>query len=159
MDGSQPLSNPKHERFALLFAQGEVSAAEAYRQEISAKCTLATAETKGPALSRKSQVRVRIEWIKGQVERKAREIADGTVLTMLEKRQFLARVVRAQGAKLDLEKDADLIEGVRIKTGGVQELILPSKIAAVKLDNDLAGDGSEAKGHDAMAELIARLRK
>lgn len=153
------MSNPKHERFALLFAQGEVSAAEAYRQEISAKCTLATAETKGPALSRKSQVRVRIEWLKGQVEQKAREIADGTVLTMLEKRQFLARVVRMKGAAIDEEDDGDLINGVRYDKQGRRMLVLPDKIAAVKLDNDLAGDGSEAKGHDAMAELIARLRK
>jgi hypothetical protein len=152
--GSAPLTNPKHERFALLFAQGEVSAAEAYRQVISSKCSQSTAETKGPALSRSSQVRVRIASLKGQVEEKARERADETVLTILEKRLFIARVVRSSPDKATMN-NADC-ELVMTKMGPCP--LFPSKAALIKLDNDLAGEGSEANGHDAFAELVAKLR-
>jgi hypothetical protein len=152
--GSEPLSNPRHERFALLLAQSEVSAAEAYRQEISSDCTASTAETKGPALSRKSQVRVRIEWLKGQVTEKAKEIAADAVLSMLEKRLFCARIIRSKPSDATMENpDCEL---VMTKMGPCA--LFPSKATLIKLDNDLAGDGSEAEGMTALVELARRLR-
>lgn len=57
MNGSEPLANPKWERFALLVATGEVSAAEAYRREIGKRASKATVETNGPALAREAQVK------------------------------------------------------------------------------------------------------
>jgi len=157
--GAEPLANLSHEAFALLLAQGEVSAAEAYRQEVSATCAVATSETKGPALARKSQVRVRIEWLKGQVNEKAKEKAEGTILTMLEKREFLARVVRTpvgevtEMSDLCQEKDETFGDNPKLK------IKMPDKLRAIALDNDLAGEGSEAKGQDAMVALLGRLRQ
>lgn len=119
MEGGDPLSNPRHERFALLLASGEASAAEAYRSEISQRASKATVETEGPKLARSPQVALRIEWLKSQVAEKAKEQADEVILSMVEKRKICAQIARAG------EKDSD-------------------RLKAIQVDNDLAGDGSEA---------------
>lgn len=75
--------------------------------------------------------------------RKAAEcIAGSAVLTLAEKRAKLAGIVReAKG-----EYDACTVS-------------LSDKLKAIALDNDLAGDGSEAKGNEGLSALIARIRK
>jgi hypothetical protein len=39
------------------------------------------------------------------------------------------------------------------------ELKIADKLEAIRLDNDLAGHGSEARANDAIAALIGRLRQ
>lgn len=140
-DGSTPLKNSRHERFALLIAKGEASAAEAYRQVISSKCSQATAETTGPKMARDSQVALRIAWIRSQAEEKAKEIAGEAVLSIAEKRLFCARLVRAKVGTLDSK--SELWNSIKVTQDGT-EYKLPDKLRAIALDNDLAGDGSEA---------------
>ncbi|WP_139373121.1 hypothetical protein [Prosthecobacter debontii] len=98
---------------------------------------------------------LRIAWIKSQVDEKAKERAEGTVLSILEKRLMAARICRAKPS--DARMDNPDCELVMTKMGPVA--LFPSKAAMIKIDNDLAGEGSEAKGNDAMAELLKRLRK
>lgn len=116
MDGSQPLTNPKHERFALLVAYGEVSAAEAYRREYP---DAAPKSVEACSSRLADKVKLRIGWLKAEVERKARETANGVVLSMLEKRTICASIARIG------EKDAD-------------------RLKAIQVDNDLAVDGAAA---------------
>jgi hypothetical protein len=78
------------------------------------------------------------------------------VLTLMQKRIFLARVVRAVIAN---EPDSsDLWQSIKRTKDGT-EYRLPDKLAAIKIDCDLAGDGAEAEGNDALAALLERVMK
>lgn len=78
------------------------------------------------------------------------------VLTVAQKRDFLYRLVTAKVS--ELSADSDLWNSIKTTEHGV-EYKLPDKLKAIETDNDLAGEGSEAKGNEGLAALIARLRK
>lgn len=82
--------------------------------------------------------------------------AMASLLTIEEKRVFLARIVRARVA--ELPEDSDLWISVK-RTEKTAEFRLPDKLAAIKADNDLAGEGAEASGGDALAGLLGRIRQ
>ncbi len=154
-DGSKPLENRKWEAFALLVGSKAMSAAAAYRKGYPA-ADRATAETKGPALARKGLVRVRIAWLRSEASKRLKTRAEAVVMTIAEKREFLAKVVRTPAGKV--AKGSQLCQEWSEGEHGVK-LKMPDKLAAIRLDNDLAGDGSEAKGMTALGSLIGRLRK
>lgn len=60
------LKNQKYERFAQAVALG-MSAANAYKEHVSAKCSESTAETTGPKLARDSQIALRITELRSKV--------------------------------------------------------------------------------------------
>ena len=62
------------------------------------------------------------------------QAAVGDVLTMAEKRRIAAEIARTGARNAD-------------------------RLNAIKVDNDLAGDGSEAKGIGALALLLGRVRR
>ncbi len=142
MDPSKPLQDAQHERFACLLAEGAgVSAAyvlAGYR-ESPASAT---------RLSKKVNVAERVEWLKQQA-------ASDTVLSIKEKREFLARVVRTPIGEVD--RTSDLCQEVT-ETDDSTKYKMPDKLSAIRLDNDLAGEGSEAKGQGALSALLGRLR-
>lgn len=127
IDASLPLSNAGHERFAQERAKGK-SAAAAYR-------LAGYKPDRGHAarLAANGSIVARIEALQ-------RMAATSTVLTIAEKREFIARVVRSSPSAATME-NADC-ELVMTKMGPVP--VFPSKAALIKLDNDLAGDGSDA---------------
>lgn len=86
---------------------------------------------------------------------RAAELAGGAVLTLAEKRIRLARYVRGQPK--DAKRDNEDCELMMTKAG--PRYVFPSKLAAIKLDNDLAGEGSEAGADNALTELLTRIRK
>ena len=108
MDGSQPLANSRHERFACELAKG-ASGSQAYRL---AGYEGGDANAKGSRLAANGSIQQRVIWLK-------RQSATGDILTMIEKREIAAQIARTG------EKDSD-------------------RLAAIRVDNDLAGDGSEA---------------
>jgi hypothetical protein len=61
-------------------------------------------------------------------------------LTMRERREFLARVVRSQLHKLDLKKDGDLVEEIFTDSSGNKRYRLPGKRQCIMDDAKLAGD-------------------
>ena len=65
------------------------------------------------------------------------------VLSLAEKRSFLADVVRTPVGKVDIGDK--LAQGVRYRDGEIQELKMPDKISALKLDAQLAGELHESK--------------
>ena len=85
---------------------------------------------------------------------KGDRLPGSAVLTYAEKRNFFARVVRAEVALLPA--DSDLWGSIKRTKDGV-EYRLPDKLAAIRLDNDLAGDGSEAEACDSLTELLKRI--
>lgn len=84
LDGSKPLKNAKHERFALLVSSGEVAAAEAYRREVSDRGTAQTQHENASKLSAK--VTPRIEHLREKLAEKAAKRFD------MSKEQWLARL-------------------------------------------------------------------
>lgn len=143
-NGGKPLENRKHEAFALLVAEGS-EYAPAYRQAVSNRGTAKTSHEEGSKLASAPKVSPRIEWLR----RKAQEVAEKKAGDRIEKKavklldQIEKREIAATIARSTEERAQD-------------------RIAACKLDNDLAGDGSEAKGNESLgklAELLGRLRK
>lgn len=105
--------------------------------------------------------------IKAEIQRmrdKADTKAGSSVLTLMEKRQWIARLLRAD---LSENVDGDLWAGVdREQKRGegnedveIVKIRLPDKIRAMELDNDLAGEGSEAAANDALRGLLERVRQ
>lgn len=102
--------------------------------------------------------------IKAEIQRmrdKADRMKGSAVMTLAEKRSFLARVVRMKGGEEMPPENEDLVNGIRLKEQGI-ELLMPDKLRAIMIDNDLSGDGAEAQKNVAVAglsELVNRLRK
>jgi phage terminase small subunit len=116
----------------------------------------ATARRASSALAGKPAVQEEIQ----QMRKKADEMAGSAVLTLAEKRTWLARLVRANAATLSTDKDGDLLAGLDIEErdgdSRIKKLRLADKLAAIKLDNDLSGDGFEAEAHKAIAVTVRR---
>lgn len=145
-DGSEPLADAQHERFACELAKG------ASQDEAYALAGYKRHSGNAHRLSVNERVSQRVAWLKKQA-------AAADVLTIAEKRKFLARVVRQKGAEIDEEQDGDLINGVKYDKFGNRILEIPCKLRAITIDNDLAGEGSEAKSQTAIAALLGRLRE
>ena len=114
------------------------------------RSTRRAAEPGASRLLRNAKVKAEIAKLRAE----AAKVAGSAVLTLAEKRIFLAQVVRACVATLP--HDSPLWVSVKKGKDGT-EYRLPDKIAAIKLDNDLAGEGSEAGANDALGELLGRV--
>lgn len=141
------------------FCEGIVSAltqTEAYHAAYP-KCSLKQCESKGCRLASIGKIKAEI----ARLRKEAASLPGSTVLTLAAKREFLARIVGMRGREIDLDKDGDLVNGIRLKEQG-EELLLPDKLKAIQIDNDLSGHGAEATGNKALAGIMAlamRLRK
>lgn len=142
-DPSKPLQNSRAERFACELAKG-ASQSEAYRLAGYKHDTGAASR-----LSANVSVMARVSWLKSQA-------AESAVLTIREKREFLARVVKLKGTKINEDADGDLINGVSYDQHGNRVLKIPDKLRAIALDNDLAEDGAEAAANRAIAVTVRR---
>lgn len=112
--------------------------------------SVASARCNGARLIAIDSIRYEIARQRAKVE----EIAGSSVMQCLEKRLFLARVVRARVASL--EPDSDLWQSVETQPDGRRRFRLPDKLAAIETDNDLAGKGSEASVNDELAAMLRR---
>ncbi len=63
---------------------------------------------------------------------------DKSVLTLIEKRRFLASVVRTPVGEVD--ESSHLAQSVKYGKDGEKEIKMPGKIEAVKLDAQLMGE-------------------
>lgn len=145
-DPSIPLQDSQQERFACELAKG-ASQSDAY-ELAGFKAHTGNASR----LRANESVSQRVAWLKTQA-------ASAAVLSIREKREFIARVVRAHGKNLDWNgADADLIQGVKLDKFGNEMLEIPDKLAAMKIDNDLAVDGAEAGSNNALADALARIK-
>lgn len=148
------LSGP-HARFCDGVVRG-LNATQAYLRAYP-KCSEEAARRNGSRLLTKADVEAEI----ARMRRKAEEKSGSAVLTLAEKRKFLARVVRADLAAGDI--DGDLLQSVdfeRRQDGReIEKQRVCDKLGAIKLDNDMAGEGSEAEANGALAALMGRIRK
>lgn len=140
-DPSKPLKNSRHEAFALKIAQG-MSASEAYRESgYDAK----DANVTGPRLLANvgNGVKARVEYIKAQA-------ATSTVLSIAEKREFLAKVLRTPIGQID--ESSPLCQSFEIGKEGERKYKMPDKLKAIERDDALAPE-VEVKA----AEIIIRI--
>ncbi len=136
---AEPLANADHERFACEWAKGGGIAASYKRAGYKPSASAATRLAK--------IVKGRKTWLQ-------RQAAFADVLTIAEKRAFVARLVRAKAGKLSA--DSDLWQAVKVTKDGA-EYRLADKLAAMKIDNDLASEGAEAGLNRAIEVIIHRL--
>lgn len=155
------LQNKRHEQFAHAVARNE-NAAEAYRklygvsEKSAAECaSKLTRHTK--VSTRISELRSRAEaLLTKSMEKQADKLAEidfGTVLTIAEKRAFLAAVVRTPLGKLN--SMSALIHS--LETVGncgpdsdevpINKLKAHDKLRAIELDSKLAGELTEKVDH------------
>jgi hypothetical protein len=144
------------------FCEGIVSGlsvTEAYRAAYP-KTTPDNARKNAAKLTRKDEIKAEIAALRAKGDEKA----GSAVLTYAEKRAFCAHVVRCElGEGMP---DADLIQAIEVerRKNGKDWLVIHKvkvcgKLDAIKLDNDLAGDGKEAESNDALAQLLERVMK
>lgn len=141
------------------FCEGIVSALTGEAAWLAAypKASKATARANASEALTKPNIKAEI----ARLRKEAASLPGSTVLTLAAKREFLARIVGMRGREIDLDKDGDLVNGIRLKEQG-EELLLPDKLKAIQIDNDLSGHGAEATGNKALAGIMAlamRLRK
>lgn len=155
-DPSRPLRKEKHEAFATHYAVNG-NAAQAWLAATAGNP--AHSDVNGSKWKSNGSIRARVAWLKAEAERLLSAKHDDqqrpVLLTIMEKRQFCARLLRAKAT--ELPADSDLWQGIEQGKEGLK-FRLPSKLDAIKLDNDLAGDGSDAAAADALTELLARLQ-
>lgn len=92
------------------------------------RASYGTARAKASALVTKGSIRAEIQRLRA----KADAMASSAVMTLMQKRVFLARVVRANVALL--RPDSDFWTGV-----GKRRFRMADKLRAIELDNELAG--------------------
>lgn len=129
---NEPLKNQRHEAFARHYAEhGNASAA--WVHATGGKRT--HADGNASRWTKNASIVARVAWLKTEAERVAQEMAAEeirpTVMAMAEKRLILAEIARGG-------KDND-------------------RIAAIKADNDLAGEGAEAGSQSALVSLMERI--
>ncbi len=127
-DGSSPLRNARHEAFVLRVIVGE-SASNAYAKSYGAKGR--SAEANGPRLMRNDSIRQRLAWL----QNRAASIA---VMTAIQKREYLARVVLTPISQVD--EESDLCQHFKRTVDGVCSMAMPDKLRAIELDSQLTGD-------------------
>jgi hypothetical protein len=148
------LANVHHEAYCHECVKG-TPGSHAYLRHVATGTNKETAEVGSAKLRKKPAVAARIEELRAMIAVKAEK---ETFLTVKEKRDFLARIVRTPIGEVDhtsdLCQERTHIEGqdeTSVKTR------MPDKLAAIKLDNDLAVDGAEAGAAKAIEIHIRRL--
>ena len=145
------LKNARHEAFAQAYAIDR-NASKAFR---TAGGKGNKPNVQGSKLVSRPEIKARVEELRAKADAKSEE---KTVLTILEKRQFLARVLRTPLGEItrdsDLCQEWSLTEGEKTTS---ERLKMPSKLEAIKIDNDLAVEGAEAGANKALEIIIRKL--
>lgn len=126
-----------------------LSASDAYKAAYPA-ATPSNAAKNTSRLTKNDEIMREVERIRAA----AAQLPGSAFLTIQEKRNFLARVVRSNLSSLPPE--SDLWQEVTITEAGTKRK-MPDKLKAIAMDNDLAGEGSEAKAALSAVELLAKL--
>lgn len=146
--------DPRVQRFADLIL-GDVKPADAYVQAGFKPGNRVSAQTLGTRMRRRADVQAYIRAIQ-------QAAANETVLSVLEKRRFLARIVRTPLCKLDPERetDGDLIKShssSSSKTSSSTRIEKLDPLKAIEIDNKLSGDDAEANALTQLAAAIDAL--
>jgi hypothetical protein len=146
--------DPRHQRVADLYLSGRPGV-DAYL-EAGFKCTRESAYQNAKRVLKRPDVVAYMDAVKAVA-------AEAAVMSVREKREFLARIVRTPFSAIDVEKrvNDDLIKSHAKTTGEMSSSERIEKLdplAAIKLDNELASVGNpQADAVGKLAEAIAGL--
>jgi hypothetical protein len=146
--------DPRHQRVVDLWLGGMLPA-DAYLAA-GYKCARKSAEANFHRIKTRPDVAAYITAIQAKA-------AEGAVMDAREKREFFARVKRTAITDIDLDtgKNCDLIKSYSKTESELSNSFRLEKLdplAAIKLDNDLAGEGNpEADAMSKLATAIAGL--
>jgi len=140
--------SPAHQKFAERIVAGDTPP-KAYRKAYP-KATAVTANGRGSKLAKKEHIKAEVTRLRQRIQEKA----GGLVMTEVEKRLFLAAVVRTPID--DIDGKSPLCQSVKTSEGGI-EYKMPDKLKAIALDNDLAGDGNLAGANAAIVTFAQRM--
>lgn len=147
------LKDERHRKFADLVLDG-VKPAQAYKR---AGYKALTPQSRATAAGRLLK-NVDIDRYLTAVRRHA---AEGAVLSLRDKREFLARIVMTPLRKIDPDgKDGDLIKKYKVITteaGETEEIEKLDPLKAIELDNKLSGDDPESNAIESLADALAGL--
>lgn len=151
--GSIP-KDPRKQIFADAVLAGD-TLADAYIKAGFKPKNRKVAESAATRLRHRAEVQEYIESVQASA-------ADASVLTLMEKRRFLARIVRTPITNLhpDEEKDADLIKSFATTTGELSSSMRLEKLdplKAIEIDNKLSGNDPEANALKELAAAIGAL--
>lgn len=136
------LDNPQHEAFAQLIAKG-TNADKAYKKVYS--------NCKSGAKQAASRLLTTVDLVKNRVKELQEASASKTTLTMQERRERLARIVRIDLNNIDLSKDGDLVQEIIDTTSPegahYRKIKLPGKRECIMDDAKLAGELSDRVVH------------
>lgn len=149
------LSNPQHEKFARLLADGAAKL-DAYVQvypeasDSETKPNNSVLKARASRLSHQPQVEARL------VELLEADAEDAT-WTLAHRLEYLQAVAETSHAEMD--EKSPICQGIKHTTLGI-EYKMPDKLAAVALYGKLAGDSDSEQGveRDLMGELIGSIR-
>ncbi len=119
----------QHQIFALAVFSGMTHRA-AYQMAYPS-ASLRTAEVQSSRLMQRADISQTLAQLRSQVEAKA-------ILSLQEKRAYLARVVRTSAT--ELVAGSELIQSVSTEKDGSINLKMPDKLRAIYLDARLAGE-------------------
>jgi hypothetical protein len=150
------LVNPKHEAFLCEWMKREKSMADCYLATVAdpaKKLNASAANSAAMRILARPEVQERMEELRLAIQNAAvSKGEEDLVLTVLEKRKWLARSLRVDYNKFDPAKDGDLIQTIRQTQYGPQ-IVLHDKLAAIRLDNEMTGGGG---GYDEIQFIIRR---
>lgn len=146
-------ANPQHQRFADAHLAG-ANIADAYLAA-GYKCNRHSASHAGKRLLKSKAVQTYIAHLQ-------QAAASDSLLTILEIRHFLARIVRKPitALSLDTDTDADLIKSYATNTTEVSENVRLEKLdplKAIEIDLKLSGNDPEQSNLRTLAAAIASL--
>lgn len=145
--------DPRHQRFADRFLAGD-SIVDAYLAA-GYKCGRQSAMHSGTRLHKSKAVQAYIRAVQAAS-------ATASTLTVQEKREFLARIVRTPITRLDHEEEenADLIKKYTVnesENSSNRSLEKLDPLKAIEIDNKLSGDDAESNSISELAAAIASL--
>lgn len=163
----------REEKFCLLMVGGEMSQGDAYTKAGYKTANKKVAASLGHRMLKKEHISRFIMTLRRQI---AREEIGKTLLTTLERRQFLALAVRTPAGLVD--ENSPLAQSMRKRTrttrGDIGEEIIeeivevkmPDKLQALKLDAILSGElspkddptGGYIPGTDQIMEVMLQVR-
>ena len=147
------LNDPRHQRFADLVLNGQQPSKAYSGAGYSAKSPQSVATCAKRLLNNVEVAR----YLKVMRQR----AAQGMVLSLQAKREFLCRIVTTPLMGIDPRgKDGDLIlkyKNTITELGGSEEIVKLDPLKAIELDNKLSGDDPESNAIGSLASALAGL--
>ncbi|HEY2343457.1 MAG TPA: terminase small subunit [Chthoniobacteraceae bacterium] len=136
-----------------IFCEGIISGLNQTEAYLKARPTVTRgwAKEAGWKLMKRPEIQTEIAALRA----KSDALAGSAVMTLTAKRKLLARAILVNATTFDPKVDGDLLN-YEVRDGKVR-LRLMDKATAIKLDNDLAGDGAEAESNDALGDMLKRI--